>query len=1015
MIPAIWKSAALAGVVGVGCGGVWYVQRDLATTSLEPGRFSELDPSMKGDPAPSLTGADPIEIPGAHGNAPPAPAAPIAFASLEEAAPATASLDTGDGLPDQTEPRTEPQSEPAAEEPAADSMLALVNPAAEASGNPWSKRPGDAPSTQAEAPVSKSSKAPAAADPWGDLPGLDAAKGAAKPPSNPFAGSAPIDLVAHPDEGRSADGARDAKLQALPPQHPGPVLMEVPKGAARQTAEVELFTPDIGDQSEPARGQEIQQVQNQLPEIRPRGRTSIPTGPAAGAEPQAANPFYERQGVTGSAESLPSIRPTAGSASPTQTAIVPAVSDFSPAGAPANAGPAGNPFGAAAPVTNTPTPATAAPPRSGNPFEFAPAGAPAAPATQTPEPTPAGTFTPTAAEPARAPVRSTIPGQNAPAADVPSNFAFPPAQPQPAQPQPAPAANPAAPTGTSLPGNRSAIPELQGGLFGIGAPPANPSPMSGQTPVGNPAPGSGTNPFGTGNTAPAGSNPLEPARNPLEPARNPLEPARNPAVDLVGDGTVASNVTPGPQQPEIKIEKIAPSEAVIGEPLIYQIVVRNVGQSTAHRVIVEDRIPLGATCQGTIPQAETAEKRLFWKLGNMRPGEERDIKVKLTPTQAGSIGSVATVSFAAEVAATTVVTAPELKVDLQAPRQVIIGEASILRIRVQNTGQGQAKGVFLRALLPNEMKHPGGNDLEYEIGNLAPGQSRDVELNVTAEKGGNLTPKVIVSTNNQEQDSRTAQVSAIDTRLKIVRTGPAKRFVGRPAPYLNTVTNQSLDPLRDVTVVETLPRDLEPVTGKLSNGLWDPQNRTITWRIPQLAAGEHMELPIDLIPKKPGAFDGGLQAADAAGNRATVATRVEVAGYSNLVVDVVPDGPVAVGEQVSMRLSVRNRGTAAASNVQTVFEVPPHLKFVNANGPVQHQAAGNVVHFAALDVLPPGGEQEFDIVLTAAQEGDARIKVDLYSDEHKTQPLHEEGEVRVYRDQNVRPAVGQVPADGPRY
>ncbi len=172
----------------------------------------------------------------------------------------------------------------------------------------------------------------------------------------------------------------------------------------------------------------------------------------------------------------------------------------------------------------------------------------------------------------------------------------------------------------------------------------------------------------------------------------------------------------GPQQPEIKIEKIAPAEAVVGEPLIYEIKVRNVGQSTAHRVIVEDRIPLGATCQGTIPQAETAEKRLFWKLGDMRPSEERSIKVKLTPTQAGSIGSVATVNFAAEVAATTVVTAPELKVELQAPKQIIVGEQSVFRVRVVNSGQGLAKGSSFGPCCRRNSSIREGNDLEYEIG-----------------------------------------------------------------------------------------------------------------------------------------------------------------------------------------------------------------------------------------------------------------------------------------------------------
>lgn len=1041
MIAAIWKSAALAGVIGVGCGGVWYVQRDLATTSVDPGKFGELDPGIQGEPADALATADPFGITSV--DIPPAKADSGDTSPL--ALPGTASLRSADEPPPQTE--TLP-AEPASSDalPAEKDLLAVAEPAGTVTdaGLEWAgDRKGKAGGAPAAAIVGEDSLAVApkeeiksaaanAGNPWADFTDTPAPKTPSKKvPAN--AGEV-IDLVAHSDEAGPVAGAADNKLTALPAGHPGPVLMEVPDKSARPRHVAEdLFLPDIGGQSEPvpaqaaagqapgadalaALPQEIQQVQNELPEIRPaRSRSSIPTANNAPATPalspvpapELANPFSQRDSAANAAAaSLPTIAPSGSTGSLTRTAIVPQSEPFTPAG---------GPITPAAGVAE-PTPAAArSNPFAGDLFAQPPAATPAG----TPNPT-AAPASPAAAQPfgaapmergEPAPFRSTIPGAAPKAAPVsepgfsgganpfsapPSSPAAPPVQGN--EPQPfggAPTASPSA-----FPGNRGAIPELNSipGPTPAAAPAASPAPAS--DPLRNAPPATnnvpdfgGLSPANTPASRPAETNPNP---NAFSPGGN-MPPRREPVIDLVGDGTVATTVASGPQQPEIKIEKIAPAEAVVGEPLIYEIKVRNVGQSTAHRVIVEDRIPLGATCQGTIPQAETADKRLFWKLGDMRPSEERSIKVKLTPTQAGSIGSVATVSFAAEVAATTVVTAPELKVELQAPKQIIVGEQSVFRVRVVNSGQGLAKGVFIRALLPKELQHPGGNDLEYEIGNLSPKQSKDVELHVAATAQGVLTPKVIVSTNNQEQDARTAQISVIDTRIKVARTGPAKRFVGRPASYTNTVTNQSLDTLRDVQIVENVPRDLEP-TGRLSSGQWDPQNRTITWRIPQLAPGEHMELPIDLIPKKPGTFDGTLQVADASGNKANIATRVDVAGYSNLVVDVVPDGPVAVGEQVSMRLSVRNRGTAPASNVQTVFEVPAHLRFVNAQGPVQHQAAGNVVHFAALDVIPPGGEQEFDIVLAAAEEGNARVKVDLYSDDHKSDPLHEEGEVRVYRD-----------------
>jgi uncharacterized repeat protein (TIGR01451 family) len=909
MHAAILKTAALAGVMGVGCGGVWYVQKDLATTvQAEPTKFTELDPQMQGEPTPGLTGADPFSIPTAS---PSKGADPSALASV----PAAEMQSQGNtDARESSNPFAEigEQSEPAAvkatvaqtEDPA-DKFVALAAPGAEDAAAPvrnsWAR--------DRKMTIPPADTATDKNNPWKDLPALTTLPSEKEKAVAPrtAANNDEIDLVGVEQQSEPVA----SPLKALPDNHPGPVLMPVPESGKGNVQTADTVDPFSSIGGEPAEDSKIQQVQGELPEIRPaRSRSTIPQKQEAVA-PAGANPLsFEPAAAAAPLQAQPNsaapIRSSIPTAGPTNTAPV----DLSPTPAPANA------------VTD--------------PFNF---GGPSA-AQQAPPAREAPVFNLNRTAPNEAPANTKM--AIVPIEDRPSN-AFAP-QNNLSGPSPTPAAN------SSIPGNRGAIPEL-------------------------------------------GSLSADPAATRLDPA--PVR--RTPIVDLIGDGVPGDPALVGPQQPEVKIEKIAPKEAVIGEPLIYEIKVRNIGQSTAHRVIVEDRIPLGATCQGTIPQAETADKRLYWKLGDLRPGEDRDIKIKLTPMQAGSMGSVATVSFAAEVTSTTVITAPDLKVDLQVPPEIVVGEQATFRIQVRNAGQGQAKSVFLRALLPKGLKHPGGTDIEYEIGSLNPGQSKEVELFVAAEAAGAVTPKVILTTNNQEQDARVAQVNVIDTRLKIVRNGPTKRFVGRPATFANSVTNQSNAALRDVLVVESLPADLEP-TGKLSNGQWDPQTRTISWRIAQLAPNEKIDLPIDLIPRKPGSFDGSLKAHDASGNQATLVTHMDVAGYSNLVVDVVPDGPVAVGEQVSMRLSVRNRGTAPAANVQTVFEVPANLKFVNANGPVQHQASGNVIHFATMDVIPPGGEQQFDIVLTAASEGTDRVKVDLYSDDHKTQPLHEEGEVRVYRD-----------------
>jgi uncharacterized repeat protein (TIGR01451 family) len=107
---------------------------------------------------------------------------------------------------------------------------------------------------------------------------------------------------------------------------------------------------------------------------------------------------------------------------------------------------------------------------------------------------------------------------------------------------------------------------------------------------------------------------------------------------------------------------------------------------------------------------------------------------------------------------------------------------------------------------------------------------------------------------------------------------------------------------------------------------------------------------------------------------------------------------VAVGEQVALRLTVRNQGTAPAQNVQAVFEVPPQMEFVNADGPVSFQQEGRLIRFQSLDELPIDGEQSFDIVLTAAAPGNTKVSAELRTADH-VEPLRHDEPVFILQDE----------------
>jgi uncharacterized repeat protein (TIGR01451 family) len=428
--------------------------------------------------------------------------------------------------------------------------------------------------------------------------------------------------------------------------------------------------------------------------------------------------------------------------------------------------------------------------------------------------------------------------------------------------------------------------------------------------------------------------------------------------------------------------------------MIYQILVKNVGQSAAHEVIVEDQVPKGTELTGTIPRGEMANDRLLWRLGVLGPGEEKKIAVRVIPTQEGQIGSVAKVSFVAEVAARTVVAAAKLDLEFTGPPSAVVGDPVTYHFKLANNGTGDASKVFLRNILPEGLGHPDGNDLEYEVGTLKAGEVKEIDLTVNATKAGEFTNKAILSSAGGVQKEADAKVKIIGDRLTITRTGPKRRYVGRTASFSNTIANQSDAKIAPVRVVEVIPAGMEFVEAN-AGGQFDPQKRTVTWAIAELGPRQNQLLTLDLMAKNEGPQASEVIAYDPNGTRAVVQSETTVEGFSLLRLDVREyAGPVDVGEQFGLRVVASNKGTKATTKVQVKMTIPEELEFISAKGPVDYKREGPIVTFSAVESLAAGQELEFELVLKSIKPGDARVNLEIGSDQLQ-KPLSREEAIRV--------------------
>ncbi|MFK7817885.1 MAG: hypothetical protein AB8G99_04160 [Planctomycetaceae bacterium] len=457
------------------------------------------------------------------------------------------------------------------------------------------------------------------------------------------------------------------------------------------------------------------------------------------------------------------------------------------------------------------------------------------------------------------------------------------------------------------------------------------------------------------------------------------------------------SVPHGTLRPQLRIEKTAPGSASLGKPLIYSIFIKNVGNAVANDVVVEDQIPRGARLTGTVPVAELVDGILMWKFDSLEPQQQKEIKIRVIPEKEGKIGSVATVNFKAEIGAQTTVTAPRLRLELTGQQEARIGETVEFRYRVINEGSGDASNVWIKNPLPVQLQHPEGKILEYEVGELPAGQSRDVILQLVAAAPGAADNSAVVTADGIAGDRASAKVSILGPQLKVTRRGPSRRYLNRDAIYENTVTNTTRRDAENARLVEYVPDGMTFI--KANNyGQYNEAKRTITWPIERIRAGESQTYTSVLKPNRAGRHDSLVEIIEVAG-KSKAQSRTEVVHLDNMGLKLSElDGPVAVGETVVFSIDVRNRGTSTATRSVLTLQFPPELDVINA-GPLQANVDGNTVRFPPVPSIEPGGKMRFQVSFKAkGMANNVRLRAAIRSDQ-MPRPLPTEESITIFDEE----------------
>ena len=466
-----------------------------------------------------------------------------------------------------------------------------------------------------------------------------------------------------------------------------------------------------------------------------------------------------------------------------------------------------------------------------------------------------------------------------------------------------------------------------------------------------------------------------------------------------GNGEPGDKQLEGPQSPQVSVEKSAPPEIQVGKPATLRVTVRNTGHVPAANVEIHDQIPRGTRLLGTTPHAaRNARGELVWSVGTLKPGDESFVEMQLMPTAEGVTGSVASVRFDTDVSARSTVTRPRLAVTATGSQQVLIGEELKLMVTVSNPGSGVATGVVLEERVPAGLQHPAGAELEYPVGDLRPGESRKLELKLSARRPGPATNVLVARAEGNLKVEDRLNLQVLAPQLDLALVGPKRRYLEREACYQVSLSNPGTATAQQIDLVAYLPNGLKFLRAN-NAGQYDEAARAVHWRLQELPNNETGTVELVTMPVETGQQSLKLRATAQRGLTTEKEQPITIEGIAAVLFQVANDkNPVEVGGETTSEIRVVNRGSKAASNVRVAVLIPAEMKALSAEGPTHFVLDGNRVLFEGMARLAPKADAIYRVRLRGLQAGDVRVRCQLMTDEMQS-PINKEEGVRVYADE----------------
>lgn len=483
--------------------------------------------------------------------------------------------------------------------------------------------------------------------------------------------------------------------------------------------------------------------------------------------------------------------------------------------------------------------------------------------------------------------------------------------------------------------------------------------------------------------------------------------SRTPASLLREDSVLVAR-----KSPSLSVETIGPKRISVGKEATYRLVLKNAGDLVAEDVVVLITIPDFAEvvdAKASLGHAQPADKQMgaagfVWRLNALAARSEQELALQIVPRkgQPFELG-VRWTSSAASSQATVEVQEPKLQLSIHGPKEVQFGDKSMYKLTLANPGTGDAENVVIRLLpiAPGE-----GGVATHSIGTLAAGESKAVEIELTARQAGKLTIAAEALAEGNLNASATEEVVVRRAALQVAVNGPKAHYAGAPATFEVRVGNAGNASAMQVQVAAILPPQAEFVSAG-EGGLFDSKRNEVVWSVDNVRPAGERTFEFKCSLNSAGTNQIEVEASADGGLMTKAATVTKVVAVADLVLSMSdPSGPVAVGQDMYYEARIRNRGTKNADNVDIKAYFSNNINLVSVEGGAEEVEPGTW-KLRSIPSIGAGREVVVKIKARADAAGNHRCRVEVKCDAIGVSLVNEESTL-FYTDE-AAPAPIAVP------